>query len=250
MSESVLHPAATLILMRDRDAAAPELLMIQRSAQMGFGAEAWVFPGGRVDPGDRALAETLISEGASLDDITARVAAIRETIEEAGVAVGLDPMPDGPALAAIRAGLHAGEPFADLLASHGLGLVPDALLPLTRWQPPIGAPKRFDTHFFLARAPDGAVIEADGGETVAICWTDAEAMLARKDARIMFPTACNLRRLGAWQSFAEAAADARSFPPATIVSMVVEIDGERYVQIPAGHGYPETRVHSKDLFRG
>ena len=54
-------PAATLVLFRDAPggggAGAPELLMVERARGMAFAGGAMVFPGGRIDPGDRALAE-------------------------------------------------------------------------------------------------------------------------------------------------------------------------------------------------
>ena len=77
-------PAATLIVVRDRPAGAPELLMVERSEGMAFAAGALVFPGGRIDAADTSLAP----------GDAAAVAAIRETIEETAVPVGLTPAPD------------------------------------------------------------------------------------------------------------------------------------------------------------
>src|SRR5215210_4170304 len=79
-------PAATLVLVRDRPAGPPELLMVERAAGMAFAGGALVFPGGRIDEADQ--------EGAGdLPDGAARVAAIRETIEETAIPVGLRPLP-------------------------------------------------------------------------------------------------------------------------------------------------------------
>ena len=77
-------PAATLILMRPSAApgGAPEILMMERAANMAFAAGALVFPGGRIDPDDHITAAALAPE---LDDAPARIAAIRETIEESGI---------------------------------------------------------------------------------------------------------------------------------------------------------------------
>ena len=49
-----------------------------------------VFPGGRVDPGDHAMVP---ADAPDADEAAARIAAIRETIEEVGLAVGLTPRP-------------------------------------------------------------------------------------------------------------------------------------------------------------
>lgn len=68
--------AATVLILRD-GADGPEVLMIERPDRGSF-AGAWVFPGGKVDPGDAA------GPDASEED-TARRAGIRETCEEAGL---------------------------------------------------------------------------------------------------------------------------------------------------------------------
>src|SRR6478752_2429270 len=87
-------PAATLVVMRERDNGPPELLIVERSAAMRFAGGALVFPGGRVDPGDHALAAL---HGGDADDLAARIAAIRETIEEAGLAIGVRGLGDSEA---------------------------------------------------------------------------------------------------------------------------------------------------------
>ncbi len=250
MNSGSLAPAATLILIRDRDGAPPELLMIRRSATMAFAAGAWVFPGGRVDPGDKAVAAALLPESLSPEDGAARVAAIRETIEEVGVAVGLAPLPDAQTLVALRAELHKNVGFGALLDRFGLTLVPQALHPFCQWIAPESARRRYDTRFYLAHAPDDAEIDVDGGETMAACWTEAAAMLARPDTQLLFPTLCNLHRLAAFPDLASAALDSAAFPPEPILTRMVEQGGERFLQIPEGRGYPLTRMPIGDAFRG
>lgn len=76
MSDAALPPAtpaATVILLRDADAGV-ETLMLHRTSKVAFGG-MWVFPGGRVDEGDRR-AEDLD------DEASARRAAAREAAEE------------------------------------------------------------------------------------------------------------------------------------------------------------------------
>ena len=75
-------PASTVILVRD-GAAGLETLMLRRNSKIVFGG-MWVFPGGRVDLGDR-------HDLAADDDLgAARHAAVREAEEEAGLVVALD----------------------------------------------------------------------------------------------------------------------------------------------------------------
>ena len=106
-------PAATLILMREQRQGPPQLLMIERAETMAFAAGALVFPGGRIDPEDYALAEQHPHA-----DGAARIAAIRETIEEAGIAAALRPETDPAVVGDIRAGLAEGRPFAEVLAAY------------------------------------------------------------------------------------------------------------------------------------
>jgi 8-oxo-dGTP pyrophosphatase MutT (NUDIX family) len=229
-------PAATLILFRDGEPA-PEILMVQRARAMAFAGGAWVFPGGRIDPGDAALAE----QYPGLDEGAARVAAIRETVEEAGVPVGLDPLPDQATTDALRAGLHAGRSFAELLAKAGLTLAPERLVPFARWLPDHPGMRIFDARFFLAELPAGAPpARVDRTENTRLAWTSAQAMLDRDDAPLIFPTRRTLERLAQYRSYAEAVADARAHPVRTITPWTEVRDGAEHLCIPDDLGYPVT----------
>ncbi len=229
-------PAATLVVFRERSDGPPELLMLERSAAMRFAGGAVVFPGGRVDAGDHAFAAAL---DGNPDDLAARVAAVRETIEEAGVAIGVD-LPDLPAA---RRALYDGTPFGEVLAGGAFELA--ALTPFARWMPHQGVAHRiFDTRFYLARwsegAPDPAV---DGNENSQLFWSSARDTLAAADAgkvRMIFPTRRNLERLALFNSFDDAVADARAHPIETITPWIEARDGVDHLCIPDGLGYPVT----------
>lgn len=126
--------AATVALLRD-GADGPEVLMLRRNAGIHFGG-MWVFPGGRIEPGDSPgdAAETDAAPG----EMAARNSAARETREEAGLE-----------LAAARC----------IWFAH--------------WTPPRGSPVRFATWFFAARADDQA-ITVDGVEITAHRWLRPE----------------------------------------------------------------------------
>ena len=147
MQSSPAIPAATLVLVRERDAGPPELLMVERSQGMAFAGGALVFPGGRIDPGDRALA--------SDENAAAAVAAIRETIEETAIPIALARLPSPELALQLQKELLADEPFGAVLERHHLSLETDALVPFARWVPKFHATRRFDTLFFLASAPQG-----------------------------------------------------------------------------------------------
>ena len=68
----------------------------------------------------------------------------------------------------------------EALEECGLAVDPDDLVPFSHWVPPPVTPKRFSTHFFLARASDGDVV-VDGGEIHEHEWLAAREVLARRD---------------------------------------------------------------------
>ncbi len=249
MTDDPAIPAATLVLVRERCAGPPELLMVERAEGMAFAGGALVFPGGRIDEADRALG----SRHGDPDD-GARVAAIRETIEETAVAVGLNPIPSPAETLALQRSLIADDPFDRLLEGGALTLELDALIPLARWVPKFHATRRFDTLFFVARAPEGDWRpNAAEGECTGALWVTAAEVLERDragSARLIFPTRRNLERLARHASFDAIAADARAHPIEPITPWVEEVDGERYVTIADDIGYPVVREKLDELWRG
>ncbi|MCD2324038.1 NUDIX domain-containing protein [Sphingomonas sp. IC-56] len=235
MADETPIPAATLIVMRDVADGAPELLMVERARGLVFAGGALVFPGGRIDPGDRALAAAMEGEG---EELAARIAAVRETLEEAGIAVGLDlPARD---VVQVRTRLHAGVPLGE---EHRAALRLDALVPFARWLPRNVPHRIFDTRFYLARAPEHAAPVVDGTETVRAFWASAAQVLAAADAgeaTLIFPTRRNLERLARFASFEEAVADARAHPVRTITPWIEARDDGEHLCIPADAGYPVT----------
>lgn len=233
-------PAATLILMRPSAAGAPELLVMERTKTMAFAAGALVFPGGRIDPDDHLLAERI---GGGIEHGAARIAAIRETIEETGLAPGLDPMPDPALVSQLRQELEEGTPFSALIDAFDLSLDLDALSPFARWCPTFREARRFDTLFFVAETPVGAEASVAEAEAVRILWATARQILDEADngrARIIFPTRRNLERLARFASIEEARADAERHPVRKIVPWIEERDGTNWLCIPKDAGYPIT----------
>ena len=246
-------PAATLVVFRERGDGAPELLMVERAKAMAFAAGAMVFPGGRVDPGDHALARTL----GFLDDdweAAAKIAAVRETIEEAGLPVGLAETPDAPTLDRMRAALHAGTPFGEVLKDAGARLDLDLLVPFARWRPQHRHLRIFDTRFFLARLPAGAPsASVDATENVRLAWATAQQVLDDADAEklaIIFPTRRNLERLARFDSYADAVAHARATPVRVVTPWPETRDGVPHLCIPDDLGYPVTSEPLTGALRG
>ena len=244
MSDEAI-PAATLIVVRDREGGAPELLMVERAQGMAFAAGAWVFPGGRIDSADRNLANELGLEPAA-------VAAIRETVEETAVPAALEPVPSQAMASELQRALVADEPFAGLLSN--LSIDGAALTPFARWVPKFHAVRRFDTLFYIAPCPPGDwnphVIE---GECSAAAWLTADDVLARDvrgEARLIFPTRRTLERLAQHSTFEEIRADALAHAIEPVTPWVEECDGEKFITIPSHLGFPVTQERLDGLWRG
>jgi 8-oxo-dGTP pyrophosphatase MutT (NUDIX family) len=127
-------PSATVVLLRDAEAGL-ELLLLQRAARDAKPG-AWVFPGGKVEPADVVAGDPLSRESALR-------AAVRETQEEAGLA-----------------------------------LDPRRLVAISRWITPEISPQRFDTWFFLGAIDASHEVVVCGSEMVAHRWIAPRAALA------------------------------------------------------------------------
>jgi len=240
-------PAATLIVVRDMADAPPDLLIVERAAGMAFAGGALVFPGGRIDDSDAAM-------GGSLTKDAAKTAAIRETLEETGIAVGLTPAPTPAAAYGLQDALIRGAPFSDLITTHGLMLDLDALTPFARWKPAFQHARRFDTFFFIARAPAGQwTPRPQAGECQDALWLSAAEVLARigrGEASAIFPTMRNLERLAAQPDFAAIESDALAHPIEIITPWIEQRDGVPHITIPGNLGYPVTSEPLSAATRG
>jgi 8-oxo-dGTP pyrophosphatase MutT (NUDIX family) len=228
--------------------------MVRRSAGMAFGASAWVFPGGKVAAADADPAWDDHSDG-SYDhyERSLRIAAAREVFEESGLLLATR---DGEELTAEactafdgeRAGVEAQpQRFIDLMRQAGLRLTLDRLAPFAHWITPSFEPRRFDTHFFLVRAPSVQVAKHDGREAVDHVWISPQDLLERRlrgEAKLMFPTRLNLEVLGRAANAADAEASARARTVVTVEPQVVERADGKVLVIPAeaGYGLTEERL--------
>ncbi|MCT2559515.1 NUDIX domain-containing protein [Tsuneonella sp. YG55] len=236
-------PAATVIVFRNDPAGgSPQILMVTRHNAMTFAGGMAVFPGGRVDPEDHALAATLDTEFDS-DEAAHRIAAVRETLEETGLAIGLVGDVSADTAREARALLEREGALAPVLAAMDWSLDLGSVVPFARWHPKNERiPRIFDTRFYLADLGTGAVeLEIDGSENTHLFWTSASGaldMASRGDLSVIFPTRRNLERLAQFGSFAEARAHAEATPVRTITPWMEERGGVRWLRIPDDAGYP------------
>ena len=230
------RPASTMMLLRDGPAGL-ETFMVVRHRQIEFASGALVFPGGRMEAADAALAASLAGAADPLAPF--KVAAIREAFEECGVLLAHARGEDDLVPPGRVENLDRAAPFAELLARENLAPAVDRLVPFAHWITPVFLPKRFDTRFFLALAPPGQALAHDGREAVDSIWISPRDALAERGKRfkLLFPTERNLWKLAAHADAASALAAARAGAIVTVLPEAVEVDGGPGLRIPAEAGY-------------
>lgn len=235
-----VRPAATVVVFRTaRDGGPPELLMVQRAKEMRFAGGAAVFPGGGVDPEDRELARRLLPDECP-EIAAARVAGMRETLEETGLAICTREAVTAQEAAEARAFLLEQGALAPLLERFGWSLDLQRLVFFAHWCPPVDG--AFDTRFFITDLGTGAVdITVDATENTRLFWASAARTLEmadRGEISVIFPTRRNLDRLALFPTFADACAQVAQFPVQRIHGQREERDDGPWLMIPDGHGYP------------
>jgi len=211
-----IRDAATVMAVRDGTNGV-DVLMVRRTAAAVFAAGAFVFPGGRIDDDDAKAAERGLITGRSPETAASVVgcekdgrrfwaAAARETFEESGILIAEGEQPydrirDVPAVRkAVASGDHS---FADLLHELDASIDAAAIALVARWVTPQGEKRRFDTRFFVVKAPDGQVPVHDESETTEALWISPQEALERNIAGDLFllpPTMANLQWLSAFSS--------------------------------------------------
>ncbi|RMX00656.1 NUDIX hydrolase [Allofranklinella schreckenbergeri] len=222
-------PSASIIVMREAPhanahgdaygASGIEVLLMERASQARNFGGALVFPGGKVEPGDDAIAlqsgfteqwpqlMPRLPQDPQTPDQQALAslygAALRETLEEVGLlwlaTCGSADTPPAPAaafpapanaLAAARGALAQGQTWdaaLNALRAAAPAATPyapsvQALRPFSRWITPKitnMSAKRFDTWFFLASLPPGQQASADGSEAQHLLWASPRQLLTR-----------------------------------------------------------------------
>ena len=247
-----VKPAATVLLIRDADDGGIEVFMLRRTFSAAFASGMFVFPGGKVDDVDgmqdiAEICDGLTDEHASSllglpnGGLAYWVACIRECFEEAGVLLARHETTgdvvrfDAPEVIerfnTERHNIHDGSiALLDLCAQEGLRLTTDDIHYVSHWITPMGEKRRFDTRFFIARAPAAQEPLHDDGETIESFWIKPEEAIRRsheKDLMLMPPTKANIEFLLPHKTTDEvmAAASKVGTPQTILPKIKIDSDG-------------------------
>jgi 8-oxo-dGTP pyrophosphatase MutT (NUDIX family) len=174
-----IRKAASVIAARDAEDG-PQVLVLERGADSRFLAGYVAFPGGSTDGDDEALAERWFGT----PEEAARACAVRELLEEVGLALTVDGMRE--ANGATIASLSASPPRREQLPE------------IAHWVAPPQVRVRFDARFFGVEAPAGLRPVPDGGETSDAWWISPRVLLEDWRAgrrRLYWPTLFTMRAI-------------------------------------------------------
>ena len=250
------RPATTVLLLRPSqpgDAASPlEVFMVVRHHQIDSFSGALVFPGGKLEEADGAPSLRARCGGADkIDDaeLKFRVAGVREAFEECGVLLarkrGQRALIGAADLKGIeerwRAKLAKDEAsIVDMVEAEDLEIATELMTPYAHWITPTFVPKRFDTWFFLAEAPEDQIALHDGSESTDSVWIGPQEAIEEAKAgkrTLVHATTKNLELLAEGKTVAGAIAAAGARKIVTVQPWVEEKDGKKFLHIPEGAGY-------------
>lgn len=249
-----IRDAATVMLLRD--APRLEVFLLRRHSRSSFMANAWVYPGGQLDPADVDPQNSEVICGLA-PDMAAQVlrthedkavglflAAVRETFEESGVLLTSKDCPNlDPGLRNKYRGLLQAQKLSLLQVAQAEGLRFDLseLAFFAHWITPTIEPKRFDTRFFVARAPEEQVANHDQLETTDSIWTPpAEALDRARRADILLapPTIRTLEQIAAFESTASALNWAKNVVPPRLIPHFHTDNDQTVLLLPGDPLYP------------
>jgi 8-oxo-dGTP pyrophosphatase MutT (NUDIX family) len=255
------------MVVRDRtagsgDSGGLEVLMLRKDTRVDFAAGAYVFPGGALDEVDSSAEVEELATGrndASASEqlgvasggIAFWVAAVRECFEEAGLLlararngemVSFQDPDEASRFEEYRRRMNEHSmTLWQVCRTENLTLALDRLHYFSHWITPEGAPRRYDTRFFVAEAPAGQVAGNDGHETVESRWVSPEEALAegrRGNMSLIYATMKNLEAISRFSSAGELIAHARAIESVPANLPRIHVEGrEIRIMLPGDPGY-------------
>jgi len=158
-----IKAASTIMLGRDNDGVV-EILLLKRNKALAFAGGLWVFPGGKVEDEEKVKSENKLE--------AAKLAAVRETQEEAAIQINID-----------------------------------SLIFFSHWTTPVIEPRRYSTWFFFSDANHlTSEVVVDDSEIKEHLWLNPQVALDKVRAGelgMMPPTIMSLQMIRKCKSVAE-----------------------------------------------
>jgi 8-oxo-dGTP pyrophosphatase MutT (NUDIX family) len=255
MTVAPARPASTVVLVRPSTSGF-EVFLVRRHHNVAFMGGAHVFPGGRVDPGDRLVMPEGFCDGVEaatqraadlppLDAVAHYVAAIRELFEEAGVLlarradgrlIDFTDADESNRFRAYRSAVADGSmTMRELAERERLRFALDEIALFAHWVTPAVETKRFDTRFFVAALPAGQEPVHDQTETTDSEWmhpADATERCIRNEIALPPPTWTTLRTLAKLGNAGEVMEWARQQRVVRVEPMFIKNETETMLTLP------------------
>ena len=252
-NDNKLIPASTVLIIRNCSSGI-EVFMVVRHHQIDFASGALVFPGGKVDKDD--YDENLVNYISKTDDnkkiLPFKIAAIRESFEEANVLFANEKdKKENINSKRLLEFNNWREKFNNKSGSmyefakdKNITFSTKNLIPFAHWVTPEMMPKRFDTRFYIAKAPEGHEGAHDGTESVDSVWINPKDALDdcyERKRNIIFPTRLNLKKLCRSKTVDEAITNAKRDAIVTVTPVIKKDKNGTFLTIPKDAGYGDIR---------
>ncbi len=260
--------AATVILLRDKEAIGFEVFLLKRHEKSSFMGGNFVYPGGRVDREDGSLESCSFSKGMTFEEaqnilggtispeesFAHWIAGARELFEEAGILFAYDQRgtlfriksrEEQEKFSNYRIQLQKGKlTICQMIQEEKLLFALDQIHYYAHWITPEARSERFDTRFFLARYPSGQEASHDQKETTAGVWLTPQKALEENligEVILSPPTLKTLEDLSRFKTIDEVFTSSRNSKIRPILPVLTKISSGPLIIFPWDPEY--------DLFR-
>ncbi len=200
-----VKPSATILLARDNEDEV-EVLLLKRNKALAFAAGHWVFPGGKIELKEIENSKSIIE--------AAKLAAIRETEEEANIKVE-----------------------------------PESLIFFRHWTTPEIQPIRYATWFFFAATNlNESAVKIDNSEIKAHKWINPQKALNQffnGELKMMPPTFISLQLIRKCKSVNEIITLMKKTEPIKVLPVVKSFEDQTIVLYKGDSAYANGDIASK-----
>jgi 8-oxo-dGTP pyrophosphatase MutT (NUDIX family) len=242
--------ASTVIVLKEAPPEGFEVFLLKRHEKSAFMGSNFVYPGGVVDKYDSepeilSFCHGIPSGESKKELLPFMIAGIRELFEESGLLLAYDK--DGlPFTVWDQEAKDRIHQYRDLLNKRKITLIEfvrqerlflalDQLYHHAHWITPEARPMRFDTHFFIARYPEGQKASADETETTEGAWMRPKQALEENLATALVlspPTLKTLEDLSRFRTIEEVISFSKTNDKQPILPLLLTISNNWFLIFP------------------